>query len=261
MKYKLIAMDFDGTLLNDNKEVSRKNYYYLKKAQEKTIIIVGVTARTLNSVIDVLDINIFDYLILNNGAYIYDVKSSLGTSISTLDRNIALSLTELVKDNSFQIDYCSPTTYYVYKGNPKKNLDFIKSINSLNEVNEEISRMNIFLNENTDINKLKDLINSSYQNINCFIMQDSDSVKKWLVVNPNNLNKKVTLENLAKKLNIDIEDVVFFGDGLNDLEVISSVGLGVAMGNALKEVKDNSKDITLSNNDSGIAYYIKKKIL
>jgi hypothetical protein len=120
--------------------------------------------------------------------------------------------------------------------------------------------MSIFTNNDVDINKLRDIINNNYSDINCFVMQDSDSIKKWLVINPYKLNKKTSLESLGKSLNINLDEMIFFGDGLNDLEVISSVGLGVAMGNALTEIKDNSKDITLSNNDSGIAYYLQKNI-
>lgn len=50
--------------------------------------------------------------------------------------------------------------------------------------------------------------------------------------------------------------MIFFGDGLNDLEIIESVGLGVAMGNALPEVKDQAKAITTSNEEDGIAEFV-----
>lgn len=55
--------------------------------------------------------------------------------------------------------------------------------------------------------------------------------------------------------------MVFFGDGLNDLEAIERVGDGVAMGNALQIIKDKAKHVTLSNNEDGIASYILKNIL
>ena len=55
-----------------------------------------------------------------------------------------------------------------------------------------------------------------------------------------------------------MEEMIFFGDGLNDLEVIESVGMGVAMGNALPEVKENAKAVTTSNEEDGIAEFVLK---
>ena len=57
---------------------------------------------------------------------------------------------------------------------------------------------------------------------------------------------------------VSIDEVIFFGDSTNDLPLISKVGLGVAMGNALEEVKDQAKEITLSNDKNGIARFLEK---
>ena len=54
--------------------------------------------------------------------------------------------------------------------------------------------------------------------------------------------------------------MIFFGDGLNDLEVMDEVGLGVAMGNALEEIKDKSKEVTETNNEDGIVKFLDKKL-
>ena len=91
-------------------------------------------------------------------------------------------------------------------------------------------------------------------------MQDSNDTKKWIVINPANLNKANSLEELGNKLDIALDEMVFFGDGLNDLEAIERVGDGVAMGNALQK-KKKAKHVTLSNNEDGIASYILKNIL
>ena len=89
----------------------------------------------------------------------------------------------------------------------------------------------------------------------------SNDTKKWIVINPANLNKANSLEELGNKLDIALDEMVFFGDGLNDLEAIERVGDGVAMGNALQIIKDKAKHVTLSNNEDGIASYILKNIL
>lgn len=261
MECKLIGMDFDGTLLTDDKKVTKKTYEYLEKARKEGIVIVGVTARTLGGIHDIVDKDAFDYLILNNGAFIYNSKNKIGNYKDKVDRNIAEEITKIVEKDVRQIDYCSGTTYYIYKGKPAQGLFFIKGVSSIAEVDEEIARMNIFPKENVVVEEMLENLKEKYSEVNIFMMQDSGSTKKWIVVNPNNLNKKVTLEDLGKELNISLEEMTFFGDGLNDLEVIEAVGNGVAMGNALEEVKVKAKDITLSNNEDGIANYIKTKIL
>ena len=69
-----------------------------------------------------------------------------------------------------------------------------------------------------------------------------------------------TLKELGKIENISLGEMIFFGDGLNDLEVMKEVGLSVAMGNALEVIKENAKDIAKSNNEDGIVDFLDKKL-
>ena len=73
MEYKLIAMDFDGTLLTDEKKVSPETEETLRKLKKKGYQIVGATARTLDSANDVVPMDMFTYVIINNGVSIYNV--------------------------------------------------------------------------------------------------------------------------------------------------------------------------------------------
>ena len=91
-------------------------------------------------------------------------------------------------------------------------------------------------------------------------MSDTDNKNnsKWLTLNPKGTNKVKALKVLCEKLDIPLDKVIFFGDSTNDLSIINKVGLGVAMGNALKEVKEQAKEITLSNDEDGIAIFLDK---
>ena len=220
---KLIGMDFDGTLLNDSKEVTKKTKDTLRAAREKNIKIVGVTARTLESAKNVVDKSLFDYLILNNGAFV-------------VDENNKVIEKKVIEDTICLLEEVN------------KILSFIKSIDSYKEINEEICRINVFINKEIIDEELSNLQNK-FKNLHTFIMQDSNDTKKWIVINPANLNKANSLEKLGNKLDIALDEMVFFGDGLNDLEAIERVGDGVAMGNALQIIKDKAKHVTLSNNE------------
>ena len=262
MNYKIISMDFDGTLLTSNKKVTEKNKEALLNYKKNNYIIVGITARNISSVNNVCDISMFNYLILNNGAYIYDVENKEIINISNIDKDVAINITKHFEDAAYQIDYCSLNNYYTYKNNNINNKSFLKRVNSVEEVEEIIVRMNIFLKDNSEIDKYKNYLEKHFKNLDFFEMSDTDNKnnKKWLVLISKGTNKLETLKILCSKLRISINEVVFFGDSSNDLLIIGKVGLGVAMGNALEEVKNQAKEITLSNDEDGIAYFLKKII-
>lgn len=257
---KLIGTDFDGTLLDDEKKVSKKNIESFQKAKDKGIKVVGVTGRTLESVKNVVDISIFDYLILNNGSNIYDVSRGKTIYDNSISFGVAQDITDLADEYAYQFDYCTFSSYHLYKHFKDPKVSFIKEVKSVDEVEDPISKINIFPEEGVDLVSLKKEVENSFPSIRVIIMQDSGNEKRWLVVTPDDLNKKESLKFLGDYLKIPLEDMMFFGDGLNDLEVIEGVGLGVAMGNALEEVRDRAKDETLSNNDSGVAHYIEKML-
>ena len=255
--YKLIAMDFDDRLLNDEKKVTKKTKDALFECKKSGYIIVGVTARTLKSAEDVVPLELFDYLILNNGAYLYDVKKQKGTYISSVSSNDVMNIINLIDDASSQIDLVSGNVYYIYKNKKNSPLPFIKDIDSISEMNEPVARMNIFLKDENEVDYYNKLINKKCKNVNCFIMKTLNN-NKWLVVNPKGIDKSVTLKNLGKEINIRLDEMIFFGDGLNDLEVMESVGYSIAMGNALDEIKAKANEITLSNNEDGIGVCLEK---
>ena len=260
MKYNLISMDFDGTLLTSDKKITKRNKEILQKYKNNNYIIVGVTARNFSSVNSVCNINMFDYVILNNGSYIYDVKNKCGDNIGFIEKEIAIKITDYFKNKAIEIDYCSLNNYYMYKVGKIENKKYNVKINDISEVKEIISRMNIFLKDNEEIDNYKKYIESHFENLSTFTMLDTDnnSNKKWISINPKETNKFGALEKLCFKLNIDISQIIFFGDSMNDIAIISKVGLGVAMGNALEEVKKQASKITLTNDQDGIAYFLEK---
>ena len=87
-------------------------------------------------------------------------------------------------------------------------------------------------------------------------MQDSFSDKKWVEIFNKEVDKYNAIIEIVKKENIEPQDIISFGDGLNDVEMIRRSGVGVAMGNALPEVKENAKFVTLSNDEDGIKAFL-----
>ena len=77
-------------------------------------------------------------------------------------------------------------------------------------------------------------------------------------INHGEVNKGNALKWLCEKLDIDISELIAFGDGGNDIDMIKTAGCGVAMANACEELKKISDIITKSNDEDGVAYILER---
>jgi hydroxymethylpyrimidine pyrophosphatase-like HAD family hydrolase len=87
------------------------------------------------------------------------------------------------------------------------------------------------------------------------------AVPEMLEIVPRGWNKFVGLQHLLSHAALSIESVMAIGDGGNDCELVQGVGVGIAMGNAVLEVKKVAMEVVASNDDGGIAEAIEKYIL
>ena len=259
-KYKIISMDFDGTLLTSDKKVTEKTRSTIEKYKNNNYIIIGVTARNLASTKNVLDISMFDYIILNNGAFVLNVKTNEITSYGILSDNDLDKINNIFKDTNAKCEYVSLNKYYISGANDPKGIRV--NISSFDEINEDIARMNVYIETEEELKYYKELLLKNINTINVVSMKDTDkfNTKLWLTINEKGTNKLITLTKLIEKLSITLDEVIFFGDAENDLLILENVGMGVAMGNAIDEVKAKSKYVTLSNDKDGIAEYLENNL-
>ena len=262
MNYKIIATDFDGTLLKSDKTVSEKTKNAIINYKKENHIIIGVTARNLSSVKSILDIKMFNYLILNNGAYLYDVEKDEGKYIKSIDKETIQRLTNYFKDKADGIDYITAEKYYMYRNRGKiDKRSFVVNIKDADEVKDYVSRINVMPSTNRELEPYKEFIKKNYEDLDCISMRDTDVGKEnktWIAINPKGVNKLTTLQKLCEELNISTDNVIFFGDSTNDIEIIKNVGLGVAMENASPEVIQIAKETTITNDEDGVVYFLEK---
>ena len=83
----------------------------------------------------------------------------------------------------------------------------------------------------------------------------------WYKFTKSGATKEKAIEALTDYLHIPIEQTVAFGDDFNDIGMLKLCGTGVAMGNAIQEVKQCATEITVTNNEDGVAKWINEKIL
>ncbi|GEM_PF-1165121 len=258
--YKIVMADFDGTLLNDKKKIGTRTKKIFNELKKGNIYIIGVTARTLNSVKQVIQIDLFDYLILNNGANIFDVKNNQFLYTKELSKDICSEIHEKFKEYIKAIDFCDGFNYYKYSVINNIENNFIININDIKKIyDKQIVRMNIFLKNQMIVEGIKIAIESEYKNITCFIMQSSKTYEKWVVVNSKGIGKQSAAKLLCDNIKVKMKHVIYFGDSYNDLELIKSAGCGVAMKNALDDVKKKSMYISeYDNNNDGVYFFLKK---
>ena len=92
-------------------------------------------------------------------------------------------------------------------------------------------------------------------------VEHTQSSKSYLDIGPLNNSKGNAVKLLCKDFGIKLDEVIAFGDQMNDISMIRIVGFGVAMGNAKDEVKEVARFVTLTNDENGVAYAINTEIL
>lgn len=239
---KLVALDMDGTLLNEKHEVSDANRLAIKKAQEKGIYVVLSTGRSLRTCQEHADsLELTSYLVTVNGSEIWDEKRGI------VERNLVRS--ELIQW-MWELTQQHKTKFWAIS--TEKNF--------FDEMPEDIHGVEwLKFGFNIDDDEVRETIIKLLQEKGEFEL--SNSTPKNIEVNPIGINKAKGLKIVCEHLGIEMQHVMAVGDSLNDLAMIKEAGLGVAMGNAQEMVKDAADWVTASNDEDGVAMAIHKWVL
>lgn len=272
---KLVAVDLDGTLLRDNKELSKRNEKALYEAAEKGILIVPATGRLGVGMPQVVqDFPFLHYVIGVNGAVVRDVQEGKDLHRAELTSKDAARLFSYVREDIPAIWGCykdgqglieeedyAKMEYYVADENmfrtvgrlhhPVKGLkDYL-----MNDTGT-IQKMQLFFR---DLSARSELLESASRDFPDLCV--STSLPNNIEFNAGDANKGAALSFLCDHLGIPVEESMAFGDGTNDLTMIRAAGTGVAMKNACREVLEAADRVTLSNEEDGVAYMLEKLVL
>lgn len=245
---KIAFFDLDGTLTNSKKIISKKNSNALKYLKEKNIKIVICTGRWDSYVIDYnKDLDIIDYIICNNGAEIYDLNNKKLISGDTLSTDEINIINKYCINNNLDITYNGLLNRY-------KNNDTIDN---------DIFQGVIICTKKDEVEKLIDFskkIDTKITYISSSYYKTKSANSYTTNINLNKTSKGNGIKKLLKYLNIDKKNSICFGDNKNDYDMFLNCGIKVCMENGLKELKDISDYITLTNDNDGIAYFISNYI-
>ena len=257
---KMIVVDLDGTALNSNHQVSITTKEYLKRLKEDGYIIVIATGRILRSGINITDGAEFaDYIISSGGGSIYDNLNKKIIYQNEISKEEAETVLSIYDDDMEYIDICNYNYYYKYTVKDykvDKTCKVSKAREGFLDNIDNITHISIISNDG--IEELYELLQEKVPSLDYVKMQDSFSSRIWIDIFGKGASKYNAIKIVADIENIKNEDIITFGDGRNDIDMIKRSGTGVAMKNALEEVKEVADYITESNDEDGIVYFLDK---
>lgn len=271
--YKLIAIDLDGTLLNTKKIISEENIKSIKLAQNKGVKIVICTGRVYpGAKMFAEDFGNFEPIIACNGAIIKGIKPPETYYINPMEKEKTLKVIELCKiydiyyhvfvDDTLYTERLEGPAFLYNEKNKKlpieKQIRIVLSDNLLEEIKIISGNILKLIIISDDLEKLRNL-RLEVEKIES-ISVVSSGVDNFEVINKN-VSKGEALKYLSKKLGIERDEIIAIGDNENDLSMIEFAGLGIAMSNAIDELKSIADYITVSNDENGVAKAINKFII
>ncbi|MEK3882893.1 Cof-type HAD-IIB family hydrolase [Paenibacillus sp. PL2-23] len=246
-KYKLLALDMDGTLLNERSEISEGNAEWIRRAREAGVTVCFSTGRGFVSALPYAEqLNLDSPMITVNGGEIWS-KPHVLYKRTELSPYYVRRLHALAKEHP-EVWYWAYTTLGIYN----KERWF--------EPEDDYEAHHwLKFGYYTEDDRARELILAEAQSWGALEISNSSP---WnLELNPEGVSKASALRELCEWMGIGMEDVVAAGDSLNDIAAIREAGLGVAMGNAQTAVKQAADVITLTNDEDGVAEIIKRFVL
>lgn len=273
---KIIITDVDGTLLNSNKEILENTKNDLIKAQELGIRLVLASGRPISALIGLArELHMDKYnglLIAYNGSKIVDCSSGEVLYNKPMEKdNVRLALEHLKNFNVIpMIDvndslYVNDVFHNIYID--KKEFNVIKYESRSGGFRLcEIDDLPSFVD--FPINKILIAGNPEYLKENFSkitepfnkVFNIALTTPFYLEFNAKDVDKLEAIKAALEPMGYKKEDIIAFGDGENDIAMINYAGIGVAMENAMDELKTVSKFTTYSNDSDGISYALRKYI-
>ena len=265
MDIKLIAMDLDGTLNNDEKRITEKTKAALMAAQEKGIRLALASARPSPGLFKERDIlRLQDHggiLMSYNGGRIVDAATGNTLFETAMDLQQTKDVLRFLETLPVTPILDDGKQFYVTDAGGYK-VDY--ECRNNNMVCSEVGNLADFLS----FAPIKILMSvqpeelpAIQQKIRNFLPDELSVVQTapfYLEVIPKRINKGQGIRDICHALGLSTEEVISFGDAANDIPMLQTAGVGVAMGNASQAVKDEADFVTLTNNEDGIAYALER---
>lgn len=253
----LLLFDLDGTLLRSDKTISKVTMQELEKCRERGIMIGVSTSRSEKNCMEFIAELNPDVVISSAGAlakcgqeYIYKAEFTKTETMELIQKARQIC----GEDCEISIDTVD-AHYWNYKIDPKQqDQSWGDSIyTDFQDFEKESLKMCVEIFDEKVVEKLK-------QNLpDCDCVRFSDGY--WYKFTKKTATKENAILHICKECGITTDEIVAFGDDFADIGMLKLCGTGVAMGNAIDEVKAVADYVIGDNDHDGIGYYLQNAIL
>ncbi len=267
---KLIALDLDDTLLNDNREITDKTVEALRLCAQRGIYVVLCSGRAEDAILpfvrrlEIAGLEAGRYLIAINGCSIFDLHKRQQVFCRKVDADVLLRTNEIAEAKGMRSEVYTPDTIYYREETKWTKLDVdlcgLKGacVENYDDFLKQGFTKMLVPGEPSELLKLQDELRAEFgQRAVIFT-----SKPYFLEILPPNCGKGEAVEWLAGELGFGLDKVMGFGDSMNDESLIRMAGHGVAMCNGLDAIKQIARYVTeYDNNHDGVGEFLFKYVL
>lgn len=254
---KVIFIDIDGTLADEDSLISTENKEALKNLEKKGIIPILCSGRTRNTVLlRSKEIGISSVLICSNGAEIFDKRSQEIIYEKHIKKFIIRFVFNFCQRRNVGLMLRTTTEAYVNEYWESNNY---RQIAEMEEVlDKKIVRLKFKVKQIKIIKPLLIFLRVCRIIVTTNVLEEGNVI---IGVSKSNINKGEAIKQYLRREKIRKINTCAIGNDTNDISMFKAVKYKVAMENAIEELKRKADYITLSNNNNGVSFFIKQKNL
>ncbi|MBC8105177.1 MAG: Cof-type HAD-IIB family hydrolase [Anaerolineae bacterium] len=274
-RYKLIAIDMDGTLLSNRGEVTPRTKAAIHRCLSAGILICFATGRNWTESQVVLDaVEHYDSAVFVGGAMVVDTKQRVMLHRVLMDKALASELSEMLESNGHAVMAAQVPASgheYVVSGNVELLPAMKHWLDHTQATVRKLPTLSTFDHSHTirlSVIAAMDSLDDVQRAIDVRFADrifyhrmtiPHKGVELMEIFDPS-VNKWEGILHVARKHDVLPEEIVAIGDDFNDLHMIRNAGLGVAMGNARPEVQRLAKRVIGTNEQEGLAKFLEELV-
>ncbi len=269
-KYKLLVVDIDGTLLDVNNNISDIDKRALKAVVESGTPVSLSTGRVVQASLRFLkQLELDGYHMFFDGALVYSPEKDEEVYVDPISAEIVGEMVDFSRLINLDFDLYSITHFFAERESWATDIrrDFFKlepTIVDFREIQniERFIKGTLVVSSAGEKQKARDFVDHFNEKLN-FSWTKTPAYPDIDFINiiANDVSKGKALKALTSFMGISLNEVAAIGDGMNDIPLLSSAGLAIAMENAPDEVKAIADHVTLDIDHQGVAEAVRKYIL